>query len=169
MNWDALGAIGEIVGAAAVVVTLLYLARQITHQSRALETTTRDSVFRQLQDYNNVAMADARLGGLFQRGMAEVEPAGFTADDRARLVHAMFGFFKIYENMYVHFLDGSISEAAWRTNREILFLYVSQPGGRAYWDKRRGAFDERFRDMLDEALGRAAATLLPHELRSDPS
>ena len=62
-----------------------------------------------------------------------------------------------------------LAEAAWRTNREILFLYVSQPGGRAYWDKRRGAFDERFRDMLDEALNRAAGTLLPHELRSDPS
>ena len=29
MNWDAIGAIGEVVGAVAVVVTLLYVARQI--------------------------------------------------------------------------------------------------------------------------------------------
>jgi hypothetical protein len=29
MNWDALGAIGEIVGAAAVIVTLIYLAKQV--------------------------------------------------------------------------------------------------------------------------------------------
>ena len=34
MNWDELGAIGEIVGAVAVVVTLLYVARQI-HQANA--------------------------------------------------------------------------------------------------------------------------------------
>ena len=32
MNWDALGAIGEPVGAVAVVLTLLYVARQI-HQA----------------------------------------------------------------------------------------------------------------------------------------
>lgn len=29
MNWDAIGAIGELVGAAAVVITLLYVAAQI--------------------------------------------------------------------------------------------------------------------------------------------
>ena len=29
MNWDAIGAVGEIIGAIAVVVTLFYLARQI--------------------------------------------------------------------------------------------------------------------------------------------
>ncbi len=29
MNWDAIGAVGEIVGAAAVVVTLIYVAVQI--------------------------------------------------------------------------------------------------------------------------------------------
>ena len=31
VNWDALGAIGEIVGALAVVLTLVYLSRQISH------------------------------------------------------------------------------------------------------------------------------------------
>ena len=34
MNWDALGAIGEIFGAVAVVVTLLYLAKQISQANR---------------------------------------------------------------------------------------------------------------------------------------
>ena len=47
MNWDAIGAIGEIVGAIAVLATLIYLAIQIrqnsaiqraqTHQQLALE------------------------------------------------------------------------------------------------------------------------------------
>ena len=76
MNWEALGALSELLGAAAVVLTLLYLSRQIAHQNRALETTTRDSVFRQLQEYNFVVMGDERLGGLFQRGVAEVDPEG---------------------------------------------------------------------------------------------
>lgn len=34
MNWDAIGAIGEMVGAVAVVITLLYVARRI-HQANA--------------------------------------------------------------------------------------------------------------------------------------
>jgi len=31
VNWDAIGAIGEIVGAVAVLITLLYLAIQVRH------------------------------------------------------------------------------------------------------------------------------------------
>ena len=164
MNWEALGALSELLGAAAVVLTLLYLSRQIAHQNRALETTTRDSVFRQLQEYNFVVMGDERLGGLFQRGVAEVDPEGFSENDRARFIHAIFGFFKIYENIYFHRLEGSISEEAWSQNRQILFLYAGQPGGRAYWERRRGAFDPRFQGMLDAALDVGASSLWPHDV-----
>jgi hypothetical protein len=34
MNWDAIGATGEIIGAAAVVISLLYLGLQIRGQTR---------------------------------------------------------------------------------------------------------------------------------------
>jgi RNA polymerase-interacting CarD/CdnL/TRCF family regulator len=37
MNWEAIGAIGEIVGAFAVVVSLIYLALQIRHSRKAAE------------------------------------------------------------------------------------------------------------------------------------
>lgn len=33
MNWDAIGAVGEIVGALAVVISLVYLASQIRIQN----------------------------------------------------------------------------------------------------------------------------------------
>jgi Zn-dependent membrane protease YugP len=35
MNWDAIGAIGEIIGAVAVVFSLIYLATQIRISNRA--------------------------------------------------------------------------------------------------------------------------------------
>ena len=35
MNWGAIGAIGEVVGAMAVLVSLTYLARQIKHSSKS--------------------------------------------------------------------------------------------------------------------------------------
>ncbi|HSG91696.1 MAG TPA: hypothetical protein VLA56_20935 [Pseudomonadales bacterium] len=41
MNWDAIGAIGELVGAAAVVATLLVLMVQIRHSTRAMEESNR--------------------------------------------------------------------------------------------------------------------------------
>lgn len=37
MNWEAIGALGEIAGAVAVIVTLLYLAKQIRQNSKSLD------------------------------------------------------------------------------------------------------------------------------------
>lgn len=40
MNWEAVGAVGEIVGAAAVVVTLVYLAGQVRQATRATQAAS---------------------------------------------------------------------------------------------------------------------------------
>ncbi len=48
MNWDAIGAIGEIVGALTVVATLYYLARQIndsTRQSRMASVAELNTLY----------------------------------------------------------------------------------------------------------------------------
>ena len=37
MNWDAIGAISEILAAIVVVITLIYLAKQIRQNSQAVE------------------------------------------------------------------------------------------------------------------------------------
>ena len=53
MNWEAIGAIGEIIGAVAVVGTLGYLALQIRHssnQSLANMATTSLNEFNRMQE-----------------------------------------------------------------------------------------------------------------------
>jgi hypothetical protein len=44
MNWDAIGAIAESLGAIGVIATLLYLSVQIRQNTRALEDTKRLSI-----------------------------------------------------------------------------------------------------------------------------
>jgi len=39
VNWDAAGAVGEIVGAIAVLITLVYLAKQIRHSTHVSKVT----------------------------------------------------------------------------------------------------------------------------------
>ena len=40
MNWDAIGAIAELLGAIAVVLTLLYLARETGKSASAVDATS---------------------------------------------------------------------------------------------------------------------------------
>ena len=43
MNWDAIGAIGEVIGALAVFITLGYLAIQIRQNTKAVRASALDS------------------------------------------------------------------------------------------------------------------------------
>jgi len=44
MNWEAVGAVGEILGAIAVLITLGYLAVQIRQNTRAMKTSALSSL-----------------------------------------------------------------------------------------------------------------------------
>ena len=55
MNWDAVGAIGEIAGAVAVVATLIYFARQIRESTVAQQTTT-DCMLTEIFNQTHVAI-----------------------------------------------------------------------------------------------------------------
>ena len=40
MNWEAIAAFGEVIGALAVVITLMYIARDIRQNSKSLSIAT---------------------------------------------------------------------------------------------------------------------------------
>ena len=81
MDWDAIGAIGEILGATAVLVTLIYLARQVrqnTDQQKREELISiqngQNALLAQLQDPRVlgalVRTAEDQLPSLEDRGTA---------------------------------------------------------------------------------------------------
>ena len=49
MNWEAIGAIGEILGAAGVIATLAYLAVQIRQNTKMARAATRQELAGQMQ------------------------------------------------------------------------------------------------------------------------
>jgi hypothetical protein len=90
MNWDALGATGEIIGAIAVFSTLYYLATQIRIQSREIEKSN-EHVRAQLSiDINNMVinnfdglMRDKEFVKIYQKGISnqpldEIETVQFS-------------------------------------------------------------------------------------------
>jgi len=148
MNWQAVGAAGEVLGAVAVVATLLYVSRELKEQNRALTTSVRDSVFQQLAAWNSQLMADEKLSHLFQRGAATDAWEEFSPEERSRLIHVFYSFFKTFENVYVHTAEGSAHEALWDQNCQVFFAYAAKPGCRRYWTQREATLDPRFVEVL---------------------
>ncbi len=147
MNWDAIGAIGEIIGASAVVVSLVYLAVQIRAGARELRTNTRDSTFHSLMEWNYHVMSESELAWIYQAGCQDIEV--LDEKQRMRFGHVMYSLFKLFENLYLHHLDGSLERDVWTHNQAMLISYANQPGALHYWENRREIFDPRFLDFLE--------------------
>lgn len=56
MNWDAASAIAEIIGLVIVVISLIYLARQIKQNTNAIQSGTREAFLSALQNTNSFAL-----------------------------------------------------------------------------------------------------------------
>ncbi len=93
MSWEAIGAIGEVVGAAAVVVTLIFLLAQLRQNTRALDENSRtarravaDRNFKDLSRWRTLLVEQPDLTAIWHRGCAG-EPLDDT--DAERFVQLM--------------------------------------------------------------------------------
>jgi hypothetical protein len=61
VSWDAIGAIGEIVGALAVVISLLYLSGQVRHNNRLAKNSSLQSVLQSEMNFASIIIEHAEL------------------------------------------------------------------------------------------------------------
>lgn len=71
MNWNAIGAVGEIVGAIAVVVSLLYLANQIHTSNRAVKQAASKEIMDEIFNWYSQLSSDISISELWIRGCAK--------------------------------------------------------------------------------------------------
>ena len=80
MNWDAIGAIGEVVGAVGVILSLAFVGRQIRHSShqmgehsRALRIAAIDQVAAGFSRFRDPLIRDPAVADLWIRGTADYD------------------------------------------------------------------------------------------------
>lgn len=126
MNWEAIGAIGEIIGALAVVVTLIYLVIQIRQNTAAVATATYESTMSGFNDINVVVASNPELASLLDRGTQN--PNLLSAEEITQ-----FNFLlRCYANQWWKLLKlherGSLAEGEWSTFAREAAQFLDQPG-----------------------------------------
>lgn len=71
MNWDAIGAVGELVGAVAVVVTLVYLALQIRHNTNQSRASSHHAISDSLNQLNMMFGQSGEMSELWLSGLQD--------------------------------------------------------------------------------------------------
>ena len=141
MDIQDFGALGEVVGAVAVIATLVYLARQIrqannsTHRQMYAQAATAVSEF-----WFNLAK-EPELHALFQQMLSA--PDSLTPQELERSYLVLDGYLALMESYYLHNREFKETESQDRWRR-ILERMMNAPGAVPYWQKRQFAFHEDF-------------------------
>ena len=157
MNWEAIGAVGEILSAIAVFITLVYLAvqiRQNTRQLRANETALHrnemNALMQNWSDLRRLEMSDSSLAELLARAKTDFE--SLNDADRIRWRARFIEILWINHHLWQRVQDGILGPEQWEKGREIILANLRAPGGIAEWRARRSAFDGRFAAEIDHEL-----------------
>lgn len=151
MNWDAVGAIAELLGAAAVVVSLVYVATQVRESTRqARRDATRDLATR-MSDISLAVASSPELGELLVRGGADLTQ--LSKGDQARYRGLMNSLFRSLEQQFLLRREGALDDESWRAVQHITRDFAALPGAQTYLTDRGQWYTPSFLDHVWELVG----------------
>jgi hypothetical protein len=168
MNWEAVGAVAELLGAIGVIVSLLYLATQIRQNTRSVRMASQHDLMSEFRANVRALTQDPELGELFRNGLQD--PEELSEADRARFGTQVASAVQIYEELYSHYRAGLVERDFWESRKQNLFYYMSLPGVSAWWrgeaillPGRRGSdmVSEEFRQLVEESIAADGSAASP--------
>jgi hypothetical protein len=159
MNWEALGAIAELVGAVGVILTLGYLAVQIRQNTRSVRTASYQAITTSMSNYLETFSRDRESASMFLRGLEDL--GKLDDEDALRFVTTCMNVFNNFENLFYQQQQTMIeTEFSDRWTR-VLRWYLRQSGVVYWWQNNKRMFSETFQQHVDGQL--ASVTLQKHE------
>jgi len=164
VNWEAVSAIGQAVGAVAVVISLIYLSTEVRGNSRATRLESMRSLSDAINQFFRTVAQDAELADFFYRGMRDFEAN--KAGSLLRFSALMDYLFRIYEDMYYQHLEGHLDPRVWSGFEAIMRDMNAYPGIQAWWRSRSHWFSDQFRKFIADRQAAAGTPSLYGEGRS---
>ena len=154
MNWEAISAVGEILGAAGVIITLIYLASQIRGQTQEARLLATRDLSRDYRDIMKDVAGDKELYAIYLSSLKSYDD--LPGDDRMR-IHLFFlsRIFGVYEQQHLHLKEGTIDPVFLQSIRNRLSDAARCPGVHQWWARNSHMYNEDFRIYIDNVLTRA--------------
>jgi len=163
VNWEAISAIGQVVGAIAVVVSLIYLANEVRRNTRE----TRDASMRWVSDnytqWVRQVTGHPDLSELYYRGIHDFE--SLEGVELVRFSGLMVEVFRRSEEMYYLRLQGHLEPYVWNGLEASMRDFNRYPGVQAWWRFRSHWFSEGFAKHINQLQ----QTALPPRMYREPN
>ena len=148
MNWEAAAAIAEILSAVAVVISLIYVARELKNNSRAqqaaagFDASTRMSDLNQALSMAMIGDAKYQAGGeaQFTSAVSKVydpntDPETLSPTEALLIAFINRTIFQNIEGEYYLYQHGFLDREQWLARKSWARGYLELPVNKKWWDQ----------------------------------
>lgn len=151
MNWDAIGAIGEILGALAVFASLIYLALQIKQNTLSLRASAKHAATSRQLEYFDTLLENSDLRTIYREGLKNFQ--ALDLDDRDVFGMLMYKAFFTFSEAFYEYKHAHFDEEQWLESSEAVDWHLAHAGARDWWNHpNRRAFPSEFTELVAKRL-----------------
>jgi acyl-CoA reductase-like NAD-dependent aldehyde dehydrogenase len=153
INWDAMSAIGETVGAIAVIVSIIYLAIQVRSNTRATRAAAGFDATHSWASFNEVAIGlDASLKAEVARAYdPQSQWQDFSPAQRADIGLLHRALFQKLEGQYILYRYAFLDEGIWKARSSWASALIAIPFFAEWWsqEKEQYVYSEDFASAIE--------------------
>ena len=149
-DWDMVSAIAELVGAGAVVATLIYLSVQIRQNTATVLASTELESARLFLEFHARMSHSADMARIWDLGLTDA--SRLSSDEKRRFVWLVSEYFFMVEGLFVQHRQGFLSAGSWLPHEATVIGMLTHALIRNWWESGVSPFSDEFSKHVEKVL-----------------
>ena len=156
MNWDMVTAIAAILGSISIVVSLLYVARQIKQAARLRQLEMHHSILGEVEDFCKLIAHDDSNADIWWRASKGLK--NLTDSERVRYFALLFILFRSWEKVFHYQIERQLEDWSAEGVTKPMVDFTMTDGVQEYWALRKRWYEVDFRNWVDTQIKERSGT-----------
>ncbi len=156
MNWEAIGATGEVLGAIAVLVTLVLLLRQLKQNTSALKNQALNSIYGEWIAMTGELQTQPTLRAAYLK-----DAAGIQLDDEESMILVVYfiRMLTVNDKAYHLYLEGSADDFNFlNLKRSLIAVLTTSSFFIDWWAAEKWRYSEPFQELIEKEVVSGSGT-----------
>ena len=150
LKLSEISSIAEIIGAFAVVISLVYVGVQVNDSAGAVRSAAANDANVAMQNWYLEIGSDQQTSELFYGALTSQEP--LSNEEEFQFLMMFHGIFLAFQNSFLLAEEGTIDVELHEGLTGVILGVKDLPGMKRYWRQRRSYLHSEFADYVDQLL-----------------
>ena len=146
-----LGSLGEFVGAMGVIVSLVYLARQMHQNTTSVRAASFNSMVQNSLRLLEHAFIDSEFASFLHK--AETDPSALSPAEKVRWDSYMTAVYRHFGNLVYQHRVGALDREMWESYDRTLERHLQTPSWRAWFQEHESLFSTSVIEQVERTEG----------------